>query len=240
MTTNTYDGARRVQVVDVTEPYVAGGGSYVTVPVEVTVAGEATTVTVAGDPKPSPSFTLGEWSANDTTYSAAITYTGDGVLSANVGAINNGSLTVGDADGNFSGFVSAAEGNVYAPGLLSFSYKTNTVEGTPVTVTVEAEPVTVTVSGGGSSPAVEEGLLDPNLRIEEIAQDHAPGTTADVIAFVTWDGDGVCYAIETIEEFDDSLKMIEKGTEVSDLQGQLFLLDSDGLYAKDWRYIPFE
>lgn len=179
LSTNQYQGAYIVTKREVTEIYPGGGASTITIagdtvtvtveaePVTVTVEAEPATVTVEAEPKTAPSFSLGNWSNSDTVYSAVISYSGDGNLSANIGSISNGTLTVNDADGNFKGVVTASEGTVYAPGLLAFDYTTTTIAGAsstvtveaePVTVTVEAEPVTVTVAGGGkTSPILTVG-----------------------------------------------------------------------------------
>lgn len=101
-----------------------------------TIAGESVTVTVAADPKPVPSLSIGGWSVADTVYSAVVSYSGDGALSVNNGTITNGTLTVSDADGTFNGVISAAEGTNFAPAKLYFDFDT----------TVQ------TVGGGGGKP----------------------------------------------------------------------------------------
>lgn len=78
-----------------------------------------------GSAKTVPTLTLGGWSSADSIYSAALTYNGDGNLSTSTGTISNGTLTVNDADGNFSGTVSAAEGTNYAPASLVFNYNSS-------------------------------------------------------------------------------------------------------------------
>ena len=75
---------------------------------------------------------LGGWSSADSIYFAAVNYNGDGILSTNTGTISNGALTVNDADGVFSGTISAAEGSNYAASSLVFYY---TASLTPATAT---------------------------------------------------------------------------------------------------------
>ncbi len=98
-------------------------------PVTVTVEAEPTTVTVQADPKTNPTFSLGEWAGSNNTYSAVVSYNGDGVLTANTGTLSGSTITVEDADGNFNGVISAAEGNNFAPAQLVFNHSKETVGG---------------------------------------------------------------------------------------------------------------
>ena len=106
--------------------------------------------------KTTPTLSLGGWSSADSIYSAALTYNGDGNLSTSTGTISNGTLTVNDADGNFSGTVSAAEGTNYAASSLVFNY-TSSQSQTPAklepTLTAEwlddAQALKITYNGDG-------------------------------------------------------------------------------------------
>ena len=82
-----------------------------------------------GDLEILPKLSLGEWTKDGTNYTAPITYGGDGTLSATGGTIANGTLTVTDDDGTFSGAVIASEGNNFAPTKLVFSRSVETVGG---------------------------------------------------------------------------------------------------------------
>lgn len=121
LTTNSYVGTDRIIKLNTdTDEDLSGGAT--------------TTVTVV---KPSPTFTLGAWSKNDSVYSAAITYNGDGTLSADTGSINNGTLNVNDVDGTFSGNITASEGAAYAPAVVNFNYCTEFVTVTPTVPAAE-------------------------------------------------------------------------------------------------------
>lgn len=79
--------------------------------------------------KQQPTLSLGEWAGNNNTYSAVISYNGDGVLTANTGTLSGSTITVEDADGNFNGVISAAEGTNFAPSKLVFTHNKETVGG---------------------------------------------------------------------------------------------------------------
>ena len=112
LSTNTYTGGKRINVADISD----SAGAMIA--------------------KTAPTLTLGEWSANGTTYTAAITYNGDGTLSTTTGTISNGTLTVNDSDGNFSGTISASEGTTYAAGSLAFNHTKETVTATKLEPTL--------------------------------------------------------------------------------------------------------
>ena len=74
--------------------------------------------------KSTPSLSLGAWTKSGSTFSATISYDGDGVLSSSLGSISGSTLTISDQDGSFNGTISASEGNSFAPASLYFSYST--------------------------------------------------------------------------------------------------------------------
>lgn len=116
--------------------------------------------------KPAPTLTLGEWNKANDVYTALITYDGDGDLSTSEGAIIGGTmLTITDADGDFSGIISATEGEIYAATSLNFSY-----------ITEESE------SGTGQQT---QSKIKPTLRIKNWTA-KPPAANA----FVEYDGDG--------------------------------------------------
>ncbi len=84
--------------------------------------------TPAAASKTQPTLSLGVWTKSGTTYSATITYNGDGTLSSTLGTISGTTLSITDADGIFSGVISASEGTTYAAGKLAFSYNTEEVQ----------------------------------------------------------------------------------------------------------------
>ena len=76
----------------------------------------------AADPV-APTLSLSEFTKDGTTYTATITYNGDGTLSTTLGTINNKILTVTDADGAFSGTLSASATSRYLAASLPFSHE---------------------------------------------------------------------------------------------------------------------
>jgi len=138
-------------IADIT---LQGGGSAV-IPHDADFAlyvPDSTSIIVTG--KQQPALSLGGWSIADTVYTAAISYDGDGTLSTDVGTITNGTLTVNDADGTFSGVISASSGNHFAASKLYFDFDATTIAGESVTVTVAADPKPVpALSIGGWSVA---------------------------------------------------------------------------------------
>lgn len=173
--------------VEVTVPgetvTVAGDTVTVTVegePVTVTVEAEPTTVTVQADPKTNPTFSLGEWAGSNNTYSAVVSYNGDGVLTANTGTLSGSTITVEDADGNFNGVISAAEGTNFAPSNLVFNHTKETV--------------------GGAQK------LEPTLTLNEIYFNDGAfcfsGDGYDELnetATITYNGDGILFASAPIK-----------------------------------------
>ena len=106
LTNETYVGAERIDKLDVTAEDVE---------------------------KPSPTLNVGTFTQDGTTYTAAVTYYGDGTLTAINGTLDGsttaeneilnkftGTLTVSDADGSFAGTISASEGINYQPAQLRF------------------------------------------------------------------------------------------------------------------------
>lgn len=165
LSTNEYQGAYLVtkRKTDGSEPYIPGGAS------TITIAGDTVTVTVEAEPKDIPSLTLGGWSIADSIYSAVVSYSGDGELSANVGSISNGTLTVEDADGTFNGVITAAEGASSAATKLYFDFDTNTVTQTVQAAASYNSSVLDKVLQGGIPFAPKEtttflhGRFTPNL-----------------------------------------------------------------------------
>lgn len=177
-------------------------------PVTVTVEAEPATVTVQADPKTNPTFSLGEWAGSNNTYSAVVSYNGDGVLSANTGTLSGSTITVSDENGNFSGVISAAEGTNFAPAQLAFNHSKETVE-------------------GGS------GLLNPNLHIED--------------GLVYWEGNGVCKVYYTVYKPAPTMgsETIPKPNQSQESRDYnyypvVYVLESDGTYAKDWLIVDVE
>lgn len=95
-----------------------------------TLGGGSTVVT-----KTTPTLSLGSWTTSGTTYSAAITYNGDGTLSTSTGTITGGTLTVNDADGSFAGTISASEGINYGAIEKRFSKGVRLTAGSSAFVT---------------------------------------------------------------------------------------------------------
>lgn len=123
-------------------------------PVTVTVEAEPTTVTVQAEPKTNPTFSLGKWAGSNNTYSAVVSYNGDGVLTANTGTLSGSTITVSDEDGNFSGVISAAEGTNFAPANLAFTHSKETVGGgsgklVPILSVEDNEDYTGTITYNG-------------------------------------------------------------------------------------------
>ena len=77
-----------------------------------------------GVSKATPVLAINEWSKNNSTYSASLSYSGDGVLSTNIGSISGTTLTISDDDGIFSGVLSATAGTSFAATSLNFFYFT--------------------------------------------------------------------------------------------------------------------
>ena len=116
----------------------------------------------------------------------------------------------------------ADNGNLSTFGKMANNLTTNVlnsvarIDKQDITDAQEGDTPTPTPSGGG--------LLNPNLRRES-------GTYED---FITWEGDGVC---KYYDFSDNTINMysISKGTELSGrYYACVFLLESDGTYAKDW------
>ena len=82
-------------------------------------------------------------------------------------------------------------------------------------------------SSGSSTPAAA-GLLDPNLRYYAPASDPTEEQEEEAL---TWEGDGICYKYS---DLNDEPETIEKGVETAKDPNTLYVLESDGTYAKDW------
>ena len=113
----------------------------------------------------------------------------------------------------------ADNGNLSTFGKMANNLTTNVlnsvarIDKQDITDAQEGDTPTPTPSGGG--------LLNPNLRRES-------GTYED---YITWEGDGVCINAS------DNDAVVAKGTELGSIYtGAIFLLKSDGTYAKDWLY----
>lgn len=121
LTNETYIGAERIDKLDVTAEDVE---------------------------KPSPTLNVGTFTQDGTTYTAAVTYYGDGTLKTNNGTLdgsttaeNNilnkftGTLTVSDADGSFAGTINASEGINYGAIEKRFSKGVRLTAGSSAFVT---------------------------------------------------------------------------------------------------------
>ena len=101
-----------------------------------------------------PTLSLSSWTKSGSTFSATISYDGDGSLSTSLGSISGTTLTVSDQDGSFNGTISASEGNTSAPVSLHFSYNTS-IASTPVKATpslslsADSNPTTIFYDGDG-------------------------------------------------------------------------------------------
>ena len=101
-----------------------------------------------------PTLSLSSWTKSGSTFSATISYDGDGSLSTSLGSISGTTLTVSDQDGSFNGTISASEGNTSAPVSLHFSYNTS-IASTPVKATpslslsADSNPTTISYNGDG-------------------------------------------------------------------------------------------
>lgn len=71
--------------------------------------------------KQTPTLTLSEFTKDGTTYTATITYTGDGELTTNLGSIDDVTLIV-EATETFSGTISAPETDNYLAASVEFRY----------------------------------------------------------------------------------------------------------------------
>lgn len=111
--------------------------------------------------KQTPTLSLSDFQQIGTTYTATITYNGDGQLSADLGSVTNNQLTVIDADGTFNGTLSATEGTNYKAASITFSHTGESSSG----------------SGGGNT--------DPKPEPEPTADDpfanYTPSETAQVM-----------------------------------------------------------
>lgn len=162
-----------------------GGGDSAVVPHDADFAlyvPDSTSIIVTG--KQQPALSLGGWSIADTVYTAAINYDGDGTLSTDVGTITNGTLTVNDADGTFSGVISASSGNHFAASKLYFG---NTVQ---------------TVGGGGGKPipSLTVGNWDRFTAPITYTGDGALGVIGGSLSstlLTAGDQSGIIYARET-------------------------------------------
>ena len=113
MSTNTYVNSKRL---DATSPASELSPSEQIAPAQVVT-------------KPQPVISLGVWNKSGTTYTATISYNGDGTLSSTLGTISGSTLSITDADGIFSGIIMATETDTYAASSLSFTYNTEETSG---------------------------------------------------------------------------------------------------------------
>ena len=112
MSTNTYVNSKRLDATSPASELSPGESS----------GGSATAKTV-------PTLSLGVWTKSGTTYTATISYNGDGTLSSTLGTISGSTLSITDADGIFSGIIMATETDTYAASSLSFTYNTEETSG---------------------------------------------------------------------------------------------------------------
>lgn len=162
-------------------------------PVTVTVEAEPATVTVQADPKTNPTFSLGEWAGSNNTYSAVVSYNGDGVLSANTGTLSGSTITVSDDDGNFNGVISAAEGTNFAPANLAFTHSKETV-------------------GGGSGKRVPTFALHSKADFSDNPMPYGDtfgtnGWNLNLTFYINYDGDGQLDVIYTNGEFEPTISL---------------------------------
>ena len=110
------------------EGYLTATGSESYAPAQLMFSHITESVTEAIS-KPIPTLTLGDWNKANGVYTASITYDGDGDLSTSKGAIvGNSLLVITNADGDFSGIVTASEGEIYAATALVFHRSIEEVE----------------------------------------------------------------------------------------------------------------
>lgn len=181
MSTENYSSANVVRKSDVTE----------------TVSGGATN-------KQTPVLSLSNWVRNDNSYSASITYNGDGgILTSDIGRINGGIITLADINGTFDGVISAREGANFAPARLAFSHTREIVELADYSDGYDAGYAEGYTEGYDEGGGGVTGLLDPNFTVDydngtetgTIDDDDETTTisvynTADCTLTCTWEGAG--------------------------------------------------
>ena len=72
--------------------------------------------------KVTPILNVSPFTKNGNTYTASITYNGDGMLTTNVGFINGNVLSVTSANENFNGVITASEGSNYLATSIPFRH----------------------------------------------------------------------------------------------------------------------
>lgn len=155
--------------------------------------------------KATPTLSLSSWTCIGTTYTATISYNGDGSLSTSLGTISGSTLTVYDQDGIFNGTIYASEGNSFAPASLDFSY-TYTNPTTPVA------PVTnqmIVVDAESGDEITEDTTIDAGNFIfqvteptEGVSVSAVNSSEEDLIELevVTWDSNEQTLTCETVED----------------------------------------
>ena len=134
-----------------------------------------------------PVLSLGSWSAADSIYSAEIFYNGDGTLSTDIGSISNGFLYVEDADGCFSGVLTATTNfnfNLNTPVLIdSFTITPNELT-IPIGESSTAE-ISISTSPLNSSYSLSTINAPEWVSIDDTTIIFAPpaGTTANDYLF---------------------------------------------------------
>lgn len=69
-----------------------------------------------------PVLTVGNFTKNGDIYVASVKYSGDGVLTSNIGYINGGFLYITGTGAPFSGVVTASEGAIYSSASVPFAH----------------------------------------------------------------------------------------------------------------------
>jgi len=157
--------------------------------------------------KPAPTLTLGEWNKANDVYTALITYDGDGDLSTSEGAIIGGTmLTITDADGDFSGVITATEGEIYAASSLNFSYITEESEsGTEQQTQTKIKP-TLQIKNWTAKPPAANAFVEYDGDGElSLSVTNAEGSTItyDNNLIVNDVGDNIAYGVVRASETDN-------------------------------------
>lgn len=118
--------------------------------------------------KTQPTLTLGSWSNVDSTYTADISYNGDGSLSSTTGTIANNVLTVISDDGIFNGVITASEGQYFAATGLNFYY-------TSVPAPAPIEPVEIDLDD-----VFTDGTANPTINLDDVFTDGEANPTIDL------------------------------------------------------------